>query len=65
MLLTNKQMSVLGDTKCQGVQTLLVMGATVASVTSWWARVFLFPSPSVVRSSQQLDAILPAFALAT
>jgi hypothetical protein len=65
MLLTNKQMSVPEGTKCRGVQTLLVIGVTVASVASWWARVFLFPSPSAVRSSQQLDAIFPAFALAT
>ena len=63
MLLTNKQMSVPEGTKCQGVQTMLVIGVTIASVTSWWARGFLFTPPSVVPSSQQLDAIFPAFSL--
>jgi hypothetical protein len=61
--MTTKQMSVLSDTKCQGVQTLLVIGMTVTLVTSWWARDFLFSPPSVVQSSQQLDAISPAFPL--
>jgi hypothetical protein len=36
MLLINKQLSVLGDTKCQVVQTLLVIGVTIPLVTSWW-----------------------------
>jgi hypothetical protein len=62
MLLTNKQMSVLGDTKYQGVQTLLVIGVTVTLVTSCWARgVTLSSPPSVGPSGQQLDAIFPVF----
>jgi hypothetical protein len=40
MLLTNKQISVLGDTKCQGVQTLLDISVTITLVPSCWARAF-------------------------
>jgi hypothetical protein len=52
---------VPGVTKCQRVQTLFVICVTVTLVTSWWARVFLYRPPSVIPSSQQLDAIFPAF----
>ena len=56
----NKQKSVPGDTKCQRVQSLLVISATIALVTSYAGRwPSFFPVPAVP-SSQQLDAISPA-----
>src|SRR5829696_5812131 len=53
-------MSVPGVTKCPRVQTFLVISVTIILVTSCGTGVFP-ASASAVPSSQQLDAINPAF----